>query len=279
MARQERRTTPLLSKFGPLQTFEEQEPHLIGAEWRGRKWAFAQAQTGTSLSDVGILDLHNAMFEPLLTWAGQSRTEDVGPGGKVQVPYYRVRLELRKLADDFAAWMAVAGRDPTLQEIASIVADTHHRFQWIHPFVDTNGRTGRVLDHWVLWSSFALCGQSMEASPIIEYFPSAVEEDNYYEGLNEADLHSPQRLRAFYLARLEHALTPVFTIHWWDGANRTSCVAIHDSLDSAVDDLIRCSKEDPTHRFVLRGEGGYTVVYALGGKLVNLNGLEVQRPR
>jgi len=27
-------------------------------------------------------------------------------------------------------------------DVANVIADAHHRFQWIHPFKDTNGRTG-----------------------------------------------------------------------------------------------------------------------------------------
>jgi Fic family protein len=37
------------------------------------------------------------------------------------------------------------------EAVANVMADAHHRFQMIHPFKDTNGRTGRVLDHYVLW--------------------------------------------------------------------------------------------------------------------------------
>ena len=77
-----------------------------------------------------------------------------------------------------------------------------HRFQWIHPFRDTNGRTGRVLDHYLLWVTFSLRGGNRATSPAIEYFPTEREETEYYEGLVEADLGRPARLRSFYVARL-----------------------------------------------------------------------------
>lgn len=41
-------------------------------------------------------------------------------------------------------------------DVAHVIADAHHRFQWIHQFEDTNGRTGRVLDHYILRVTFGL---------------------------------------------------------------------------------------------------------------------------
>lgn len=146
------------------------------------------------------------MFSPLLEWAGRPRLVDVGPGGKVAVRFTEVREELRKLAGDFNAQLSLASEDPTLEQLANLLADTHHRFQWIHPFLDTNGRTGRVLDHFVLWSVFGLAGSTLETSPVIVYFPDRQQEDEYYQGLNEADLHRPERLRAYYVDRLQSAL-------------------------------------------------------------------------
>ena len=123
------------------------------------------------------------------------------------VPWTQVRVALRSLTADVATWVAGAERQE-LGSVATLIADAHHRFQWVHPFNDTNGRTGRVLDHFLLWVTFALHGNTRETSPVIEYFPSEREEEEYYEGLNEADLGRPERLRAFYVARLVAAFDP-----------------------------------------------------------------------
>jgi len=206
VARQGRSTTPLHSKLGLLETYEQQNPPLAEAEWRGRAWAFEQARQSQPLKDFTITDMHRAMFEPLLDWAGSTRTEDCGPGAKLFVPWWGVRIALRNFQDDFALWLTQVGSNPSLEQIVGVVADAHHRFQWIHPFRDTNGRTGRVLDHFVLWSCFGLADTSLERSVIVEHFPDASREHEYYEGLDEADLRKPKRLQAYYAERIQAAL-------------------------------------------------------------------------
>ena len=188
-----------------IENYGEIEELLSAGEMEGRRWVFdrgrAEEQTDRTPTDHDILDLHRAMFGHFLEWAGATRLEDRGPGGIVSVPWPDVRVALRNLSNDMVVWVGdLATTDAT--SIASVIADVHHRFQWIHPFKDTNGRTGRVLDHYLLWVTFGLRADSLETSPVIEYFPSEAHEDEYYDGLQEADLGRPERIRAFYLERL-----------------------------------------------------------------------------
>ena len=142
------------------------------------------------------------MFGELLTWAGEFRQDERSPGGAETTQAYLIPMALRAFTDDLRAWVAALPADPSLEEIAGIVADAHHGFQKIHPFKDTNGRTGRVLDLYLLWVTFGLKRASVTSSPTIEPFPTAPDEDEYYGGLQEADTYRPERLRKYYLARL-----------------------------------------------------------------------------
>jgi fido (protein-threonine AMPylation protein) len=205
MARQRRHTEPLETLRGTLTDYAEIERSLLECEYRGRAWISHRAQTAALLltyDDHEIRTLHRAMFGELLPWAGQFRTDDRGPGGKVPVPWHQVPVAVKTFTDDLKVWVETLPTDPSLAQIADIVADAHHAFQKIHPFRDTNGRTGRVLDLFLLWITFGFKGDSPTSSPIIEPFPTAAEEDEYYEGLQEADEHRPRRLRRYYLARI-----------------------------------------------------------------------------
>ena len=205
MARQRRQTEPLETLRGVITEYAEIEKLLSAGEMNGRRWVLDRAVEDRSLlstpTDHDILDLHRAIFGDFLAWAGATRHEERGPGGNVPVPSHEVRGALRTLTLDLGAWVAALGVINT-QAMAAVIADAHHRFQWIHPFHDTNGRTGRVLDHYLLWVTFDLHDATLETSPSIEYFPTTEHEDAYYEGLAEADNGKPDRLRSFYLERL-----------------------------------------------------------------------------
>jgi len=122
-----------------------------------------------------------------------------------------VRIELHKLCGDLKTRVSEAiWTGATLGKIAAIVADAHHRFQWIHPFFDTNGRTGRVFDHLLLWQTFGAFGPDVQASLTLEHFPDADAEGAYFDGLLEADNGRPGRLRAYYEARIIAATQVVY---------------------------------------------------------------------
>ena len=205
MARARRSTQPLETVHGTLTSFAEIDPYLIEAELKGRQWALSRAAMTPPLStptDADIRELHLVMFEGFLPWAGSFRRRDVGPGGIVNVPWLEVPQQMRLLSDDLRAWVEALPADPGAGEVASIVADAHARFQWVHPFEDTNGRTGRVLDLYLIWVTFGLARGELASAPILDPFPTEAQEDEYYFGLQEADGYRPARLRAYYTDRI-----------------------------------------------------------------------------
>jgi hypothetical protein len=207
MARQRRETLPQDTRLGLIARYEDLEPLLAEADARGRQWSYDRAVAAKQPYETpgasDVFELHRVMFEPIYDWAGQPRKEDRGAGGTVHVPWPEVRLEVVKLCDDLKVWVSDAiWTGFTLAKAAAIVADTHHRFQWIHPFFDSNGRTGRVLDHFLLWDTFGALGPDVQASLTLVHFPDALAEDEYFDGLSEADNGRPGRLHAYYENRI-----------------------------------------------------------------------------
>jgi fido (protein-threonine AMPylation protein) len=211
MAREGRHTEPVETKLGRLSSFQELNQHLADGEVGGRTWLLARAKdpvfAGKLPTDVDILAMHKVMFEPLFDWAGQTRTKDVGPGLLVFVPWPDVRSQLLNLTLDAQHWFP--STTVSLGLIAAFIAQLHHRFERLHPFVDTNGRTGRVLDHYVLWVTFGLCGADLGHSPVIEYFPTSEHEENYYRALRAADAGDLQLITEFYVERVGAAFGAV----------------------------------------------------------------------
>lgn len=209
----DRKTEPQDTLLGLLVSYDAIEPLLVEGETRGRRWAFDRAvvdtHTGLCPSDLDIYELHRVMFEPIFAWAGQPRTEERGPGGIVNVSWPYVRSELRQRFDNLAArtaYLVPAIEDVDVSSAAEVVAQAHHDFQYVHPFLDTNGRTGRVLDHYILWVTLGLRSNTFETLPVLEYFPNDDLEDEYFDGLAEADAGYSDKLIQYFAGRIYSAI-------------------------------------------------------------------------
>ena len=74
------------------------------------------------------------------------------------------------------------------------IAIAHHRFMWIHPFTNGNGRTGRLLTYALLVKS----GFNVDAGRILN--PSAVfcsDRNRYYAALSQADYGTDEGILAW----------------------------------------------------------------------------------
>ena len=124
-----------------------------------------------------MCDAHEVLMENLIDNAGQLRTTSVGivkgdkishipPSGKMVVSLMSNLFNYLKNDDD-------------LLLIKSCVF--HYEFEFIHPFIDGNGRMGR------LWQTLVL----KEYSPIFEFLPIEIlikaNQDKYYQALELSD--------------------------------------------------------------------------------------------
>jgi fido (protein-threonine AMPylation protein) len=75
-------------------------------------------------------------------WAARFRSTDVQVGTHLPPPGHEVAVHIKNFCLDLEERLRhLQGA----KSIAALMAWTDWRFQWIHPFKDFNGRTGRIL--------------------------------------------------------------------------------------------------------------------------------------
>ncbi len=90
---------------------------------------------------VTAMELHEAVFRGIKPDAGQWRRVNIRIAVSKHVP---PRME--KVIDLMEEWEKdYFKRDMAGEPVFSLCAWMHHRFEWIHPFSDGNGRVGRLL--------------------------------------------------------------------------------------------------------------------------------------
>lgn len=104
-------------------------------------WDFLHNLQRTAYSEEHIRTVHQLMFRDVHPWAGEFRKEEVEIGGNLAAKPENIAAELRLVAASAETWF----QRGTIKEKATVIAAYHTAFEQIHPFLDGNGRTGRIL--------------------------------------------------------------------------------------------------------------------------------------
>jgi Fic family protein len=110
-----------------------------------RAWDFMFKNFEKNLEEKHILRMHKLLMKNLLKNpkqnAGKYRECAIWIGRKGGPKYEQIPELMNSLEYDIIN----LSKDSNIQDIWNI----HHKFETIHPFVDGNGRTGRLLLNWL----------------------------------------------------------------------------------------------------------------------------------
>lgn len=143
------------------------------------------------ITEKEILDLHEVvMYRVEKDFAGRYRNMGVRISGANFIP-----PNARKVPDLMEELVAFVSENPMNLDVITLAALYHHRFVWIHPFFDGNGRTVRLVMNLLL----------MRAG-----YPPAIilrnDRKKYYDALNRANNGSYQKIVLLVMQALERSL-------------------------------------------------------------------------
>ncbi len=149
------------------------------------------AAKGHLLTASDLLSVHGLVLQKIeKEFAGRYRNSGVRISGANFVPPNALKVD--ELMEDLIEW----ANDASILLDSIIKASIfHHRFVWIHPFFDGNGRTGRLLFNLLLMK---------------EGFPPAIilknDRKKYYDALNKANSGDYAKLLLLVMQALERSL-------------------------------------------------------------------------
>ncbi len=123
-----------------------------------------------------LLKAHKVLMDEILINAGNFRTSNVGVGGKdgvthVAPPYDRVPQLMSELFD----WLKNSDEHPLIK--SSIF---HYEFEFIHPFIDGNGRIGRLWQSVIVYNYKNVFNTIPTESIVRDY------QEEYYQALEDS---------------------------------------------------------------------------------------------
>lgn len=146
---------------------------------------------GTGISAREVIEVHALVLAGIeKEWAGRYRTGTVRIVGANFIPPNPLRVPV--MVDELLAYINQQNNTPHDTVLAALF---HHQFVWIHPFIDGNGRTVRLLMNLLLMR---------------KGWPPAVilrnDRKKYYDALNRANKGDYTKLLLVVVQALERSI-------------------------------------------------------------------------
>lgn len=178
---------------------------LIPLEIEGirRAWDFVLKTTDsrTRVTPALLKKIHHVGFAWIFEdTGGRFRKVDVEVSNHKPPTFYRVPELMENFCLDLVERLKhlppITHQD-FLQELVSLLAWAHHRFLWIHPFQDYNGRLARLLTNVILLK--------LELPPIELRVETTLGRKNYIDALQRADHGDARQLEKIVLRAIQEA--------------------------------------------------------------------------
>lgn len=82
-------------------------------------------------------------------WIGRYRNVNVSVGGTIAPPVHRVSVLMEVWVNAVVSWQKENKTNDSLKNLRRI-ADCHFDYEFIHPFADGNGRSGRAIVYYLM---------------------------------------------------------------------------------------------------------------------------------
>lgn len=142
-------TTYKETAFGILPRSKLVELEKEGVK-KAQQYILKLSENKTKITPQLICDIYNEGFGFIFPdWAGKFRIVDVTVGEYEPPHYSKVPELIKNLCDDLEEKLkhipSSQKEEQFLAQVISLLAWFQHRFVWIHPFNDYNGRLARLL--------------------------------------------------------------------------------------------------------------------------------------
>lgn len=112
-------------------------------------WDFLIKNKKEPLDTLLLNKAHKFGFHFLYDWAGCYRTSNPMVGTLKLKPFHSVSQLMKDLFDDLN-YKSKNIKATGLTEVVELIAWFEHRFVWVHPYKNTNGRMARLLSNYIL---------------------------------------------------------------------------------------------------------------------------------
>lgn len=190
-------------------TKEERIKELMNAQ-SALKFAEEHIQEGTTINRVLISELHKKIVDGLDPSKEGDETPGVYRNRNVTITKSNHKppdvVHVNKYTEEFISFINDE-RDQKRKILATAIA--HHRFVWIHPFGNGNGRTVRAVTYAMLISQGFALGRLLNPTAVF-----CTDRARYVKMLAEADTGTDEGLLAWCEYVLESLLTEIRKIDY-----------------------------------------------------------------